>query len=82
MKDEIISRLGSSSDPEKSEYYEAARIAVDAVIRFIKRYADELDLHSQNTNVTEERSRELKGWQTSAGRFQRSLQNHFMKPSS
>ena len=54
MKDEIISRLGSSSDPEKSEYYEAARIAVDAVIRFIKRYADELDLHSQNTNVTEE----------------------------
>ena len=59
-KDEIISRLGSSSDPEKSEYYDAARIAVDAVIRFIKRYADELDLHSQNTNVTEERSRELK----------------------
>ena len=46
MKDEIISRLGSSSDPEKSEYYEAARIAVDAVIRFIKRNADELDLHS------------------------------------
>lgn len=60
IRDEVISRGGSETDPDKSEYYEAARIAIDAVIQFIKRYADELDLHSQNTSVTEERSRELK----------------------
>ncbi len=43
IRNEITARLADESGSEKQTFYQAALIAIDAAIRFARRYADRLD---------------------------------------
>lgn len=58
-KKRIVEKLGEAKDEEKKEYYNAALITVESVIRYIMRYADELKKQSKNEMHSKERRQEL-----------------------
>ena len=55
---EILQRLGEAGDDETRFFYESSRIAVDAALRFIERYASALDAESEAADA--ERVAELR----------------------
>lgn len=58
IKKEIEERYDQAEDAEKKEYYQAAKITVDASIAFVKRYARTLEEKSQKEEAV--RAKELK----------------------
>ncbi|MCC8140441.1 MAG: pyruvate formate lyase [Lachnospiraceae bacterium] len=56
-REQIEQCLKETSDPEKREYYQSALITIEAVIRFIRRYAQ--TLREEASGESEERSAEL-----------------------
>lgn len=58
-KVQIEEYLEAAEDKKKKEYYEAALITVDAVIAFIKRYADTAEAAGREEGQTAERKMEL-----------------------
>jgi pyruvate formate-lyase/glycerol dehydratase family glycyl radical enzyme len=57
LRQEVISHRSKASEPAKQEFYDSTLIALDAVIRFIHRYADTL---RQSTRQSQpERANEL-----------------------
>jgi len=58
-KRQILDYLEKTEDVKKREYYEAALITVDAVIAFIKRYANTVEEFGKKNDQTRERKREL-----------------------
>lgn len=58
IKKEIEERYGQAEDAEKKEYYQAAKITVDASIAFVKRYARTLEEKRQKEEPV--RAKELK----------------------
>lgn len=59
IRSEIEEKLLASSDNEKKEFYSAAKITIDGVIRFIYRYSDNLLQASRSTDTDAGRSVEL-----------------------
>lgn len=56
----IEDKLNSETDPSKLEFYEAARIAMEAVTVYISRYETVLRQQADNTEVSEMRRAELR----------------------
>lgn len=52
-----IDRLSANAEPEKAEFYDAARITLLAAIRFIRRYAETLEKERETADP--DRAREL-----------------------
>lgn len=59
-RDRIQNLLDACEDDKKKEYYQAALITANATIAFIHRYADTVRSLSEDTLITQERSKELK----------------------
>lgn len=59
-RDLVQKLFDETADPAKKEYYQAAIIAADATIDFIKRYAQTAKNASEDKAITEERSKELR----------------------
>lgn len=58
-RDRIQNLLDACEDDKKKEYYQAALITANATIAFIHRYADTVRSLSEDTLITQERSKEL-----------------------
>ena len=56
---EILDRLSRTEEPEKRTFYETTRIAIEAAIRFVERYADTLLAYRDWPGVDGTRAREL-----------------------
>ena len=59
-RDRIQNLLDACEDEKKKEYYQAALITANATIAFIHRYADTVRSLSEDTLITQVRSKELK----------------------
>ena len=59
IHDDILDRLGRAERAETRAFYESTRIAVEAALRFARRYADELLRHRGHPDVTPARADEL-----------------------
>ncbi len=59
IRDEVIERLAAAEDDEKRVFYESAKIAIDAAIRFVERYADTVEAMCEWPDVDEARAAEL-----------------------
>ncbi|MCX7015914.1 MAG: pyruvate formate lyase [Candidatus Sumerlaeota bacterium] len=59
IRREILTRLGEARDEETRVFYDSTRIAVEAAIRFIRRYADTLLRERKSAGVDAARAAEL-----------------------
>ena len=57
--EEINDRLTAVQDPDKITFYESTKIAIEAAIHFIRRYADELEINAAARSTNQRRAAEL-----------------------